>query len=267
MLIDTHCHLNMIIKKKFDTLLNQEELEIAQNYIVDAEKNGVNIIINVGTSLEESLNSIKLAKKYENVFATIGIHPNDLKSNWKKELDNLAKKIIPENKIVGIGECGMDKHYPEYNLQRQTDGFKTQIELALEKDLGLVVHTREAPDETLKILEEYKNDIKRGIIHCFSEDLEFAELVTSWNFCIGLGGTITYPKNERLREVAQKIPLEKIVLETDAPFLAPQVIRGKLNTPKEILTIAQYIADLKNIDLKEVADKTTKNAKFIFNLN
>ncbi|OGB83319.1 hypothetical protein A3F66_05665 [candidate division TM6 bacterium RIFCSPHIGHO2_12_FULL_32_22] len=267
MLIDTHCHLNIIVKKDFDRALTEKEIELAKFYIDNAYENGVKRIINVGTNLVESLNCIELAKKYKEVYATVGIHPNDLTNNWKEDLKKIKELISnPENKIVGIGECGLDFHYPEYDIKQQTEAFKRQIELALENDIGLVVHTRQAPEETLKILSEFA-PIKKGIIHCFSEDLNFAKEVIKMKFAIGLGGTITYPKNDTLREVATKVKLKDIVLETDAPFLAPQSIRGQQNSPKEILTIAKYLAELRQEDLDLVASESSERAKSIFNLN
>lgn len=267
MLIDTHCHLNIMTKNDFDKPITIEELTNINFIIGEAKKNGVEKIINVGTSYQESLNCIDIAKKFNSVFATVGIHPNDLNSDWKNEIKKL-EILIKEtnNKIVGIGECGLDKHYENYDIKKQIDAFKYQIEIALAHDIALVVHTRDAAEETLMVLEEYKNDIKKGIIHCFSEDLTFAKIVTDWGFCIGLGGTITYPKNDSLRLVAKEIPLEKIVLETDSPYLPPQKIRGQKNSPKEILTIASFLAELKGVDLNTVAKKTTKNAVSIFKL-
>lgn len=268
MLIDTHCHINMMIKKTFDQPLTEQEIESARIIISQAEQLDVSTIINVGTSLVESQNCIELAKKYARNFAVIGIHPNDLTSSWLddfKELKSLMKKkeIL---KIVGIGETGLDRHYPDYNLQRQKDAFKAHIDLALEHNVGLVVHTRDAHEETLRCLEEYKGQISRGIIHCFSEDQSFADTVISWNFALGIGGTITYPKNASLREVVVNTSLENMVLETDAPFLPPQIIRGKQNAPLYTRTVADYIAKLKDVSYENVATSTTKNAQRIFGL-
>lgn len=265
-LIDTHCHINMMVKKTFDEPLQLSEINAAQDILQEAEQLDVTTIINVGTSLMESKNCIELAKKYLAIFAVIGIHPNDLTSNWLddfKELKNLMKQK-ELNKIVGIGETGLDRHYPDYNLQRQKDSFKAHIDLALEHNVGLVVHTRDAHDETLRCLEEYKGHITRGIIHCFSEDQSFANTVIDWNFCLGIGGTITYPKNTSLRDVVINVDLENIVLETDAPFLPPQIIRGKQNQPLYTRTVAEYIAKLKDVPYEQVAEKTTQNAKRIF---
>ncbi|MCL4361303.1 TatD family hydrolase [Candidatus Dependentiae bacterium] len=168
------------------------------------------------------------------------------------------------NKIVAIGECGLDYHYPEYDKNLQYDAFKAQIEIALENDLALVIHTRSAKDEVLKILSEYKNDKLRGTIHCFSEDLQFAQDAIKLGFVLGIGGTITYPKNEILRNVLKTVGIENIILETDAPYLSPQEIRGKVNTPAQIKNIAQFIADLLGKKFEEVSNTTTENVRRIF---
>ena len=269
MLIDTHCHINMMIKKNFDVLLTPDEVNSTITIINQAKQKKVDRLINVGTSFIESKNCIQLAKTYPAIFATIGIHPNDLTKEWKNELKELEffLKNKDENKIVGIGECGLDFHYPEYNIQQQKDAFKAQIELALENNVALVVHTRDAADETLRCIEEFKGQITKGIIHCFSEQMDFAQTVIEWDFAIGIGGTITYPKNNYLREIVQTVPLESIVLETDAPFLPIQSMRGKQNHPQYIYEIAEYIAQLRNEPLELVAEKTSKTATQIFRLS
>lgn len=266
--IDTHCHLNMMVKKSFDTLLSPDELSVVEPIVLQANQHGVQTIINVGTSFVESINSIEIAKRNSHVYATIGIHPTDCTPSWKKELSDLAQllKQKKELKIAGIGECGLDFYHPNFDVKRQQDAFKAQIELSLEHDIALVVHSRDAYQETLKVLEEYKNQISRGIIHCFSYDLIFATTVVEWGFTIGLGGAITYPKNGILRTVADAVPLTNIVLETDAPFLPPQVIRGKQNHPQQIVTIAQFIADIRTEPLALIAQTTTQTAQRIFNL-
>ncbi|HZW61207.1 MAG TPA: TatD family hydrolase, partial [Candidatus Babeliales bacterium] len=175
-------------------------------------------------------------------------------------------KQAEKNKIVAIGECGLDRHYPDYNIQRQYDAFKAQIEIALEYDLALIVHTRDAGQETLRSLEEFKGQIKRGVIHCFSEDQYFADEVLKMGFVIGIGGTLTYLKNDTLRSIAKTIALEKIVLETDAPFLPPQSMRGQQNHPRQIATVAQYLADLREQSFEEIGRQTTHNAQTLFAL-
>lgn len=267
LLVDTHCHINMMIKSTFDTPLQKKDLPLAKIIIEQAEAHNVNTIINVGTRSIENENCILLARTFDQVFATVGIHPND-SDTWQEDFELLKKWTASKekNKIVGIGECGIDMHYPNYNLSRQRDAFKAQIELALEHDLALVVHSRDAYDETLLILEEYKHDITRATMHCFSYDQTFANTVTNWNFVLGIGGTITYPKNEALRNIVKNTPLKNIVLETDAPFLPPQAIRGKQNHPKEIATIAHFIANLQGESFDTIAQTTTDNALKLFGL-
>lgn len=268
MLIDTHCHINMMIKKQFDTQMPATYISSTQHIFDEAKDAGITTIINVGTSLIESNNCIILAKQFPAMWATVGLHPNDCTATWKNDLKQLEQSLHnkQENKIVGIGECGLDFHYPDYDKQRQKDAFKAQIELALEHDLALVVHTRDAHDETLRSLEEFAGQITRGIIHCFSEDQSFADQVITWNFKIGIGGTVTYPKNNYLRSIVETVPLSAIVLETDAPFLPPQGLRGTQNHPKNLELIARYIADLRVDTFEQIAAETTATARYVFNI-
>jgi len=268
-LIDTHCHLNIMVKEEFDTPLFPAQVSAAQAIIGDAIRNHVTTIINVGTSLAESINSVTLAQQYKQVFATIGIHPTDCTSQWQPDLQKLQALLIDrhKNKIVGIGECGIDLYHPGHNLQRQTDAFKAHIELALEYNLALVIHSRNAAQETLKIIDSYKRDIKRATMHCFSYDQSIANDIIAMGYMIGIDAPITYKKNEELRTIAATVPLEYIVLETDAPFLPPQEIRGQQNHPKYIKTIAQFIAELRNTTLEHIAAQTTINARALFNLD
>lgn len=261
MFVDTHCHINMMVKKEFDVPLQPEQLVHAQQIVEEAKKSDVTTILNVGTSLVESKNSILLAQQFPAVYASVGIHPNDCTPSWREDLATLTKLVKQKevHRIVAIGECGMDFHYPDYDKQRQRDAFKAQIEMALEHNLGLVVHTRQAPEETLRVLEEFAGQA-RGVIHCFSEDLTFAQQVIAWNLFIGIGGTITYPKNNMLRAVVASVELANMVLETDAPFLPIQRMRGQQNHPLYIKEIATYIAQLRGEALEEVARQTTQNA-------
>jgi len=268
MLVDTHCHINMMVKENFDIPLEDEQMTHVKDIIHEAQRHDVKYIINVGTSVIESQNCIKIALASEHAYATVGIHPNDCTVDWKNDIKILARYVQEKekHKIVGIGEIGLDRHYKDYNLPRQKDAFRMQIELALAHDLAIVVHTRDAHDETLDVLYEYRTHISRGIIHCFSEDLAFAQDAINMNFSIGIGGAITYPKNESLRQVVTSIDLHNIVLETDAPFLPPQIIRGKQNHPKYIKAIAEYVANLRKESYEIVAQTTTQTACKIFGI-
>ncbi len=268
MLIDTHCHLNTIVKSEFDAPLPENFSELVQPYLDEARSHHVTRIINVGTSLIESINCVLLATHFKNIWATLGTHPNDLTADWKSDIVAYKKILQSSDKerIVGIGEIGLDYHYSDFDKQRQYDGFRAQIELALEHDLPIVIHTRDAADETLHVIEEYKQNNIRGIIHCFSENAAFAQHARELGFLLGIGGPLTYPKNQYLRDIFIETPLTSIVLETDAPFLPPQYMRGKKNSPAQIAYIAQFLADLKGVSLEEVAQATTQNAVQLFRI-
>lgn len=272
MLVDTHCHLNMMVRdykiKNRDNPFTETENAQCLAFIDEANKHQVSTIINVGTDLIESIRCIEIAKLSPQIFATIGLHPTDAKKDsWKNTISKFKTLLSDKNnKIVGIGECGIDR-YHHYEAQLQKDVFKAQIELALEHDLALVVHSRDAAEETLEILEQYKNESNfRGTMHCYSYSPDYAQEILKMNFMLGLGGTITYKKNEHLRKVAQETPLSRIVLETDAPFLAPQEHRGKLNKPAYIKNIARFLAELRNEPFETIATQTTKNALELFNI-
>jgi TatD DNase family protein len=266
MLTDTHCHINIMIKKEFDVPMPSNFKELTQPIIEAAKQANITRIVNVGTSVPESQNCIDLAQAFDNCWATIGTHPNDLKKNWRDDVVTYKKWLTAKEtyKIVGIGEIGLDYHYPNYDKQMQYDGFRAQIELALEHELAIVIHTRDAGPEVLHVLEEYKNDGVRGIIHCFSEDQDFADFAIELGFVLGIGGPLTYPQNDTLRKIFKTVPLDKIVLETDSPFLPPQSIRGKRNSPAQIATIAQALADLRGLTLEEVSTATQTTTDTVF---
>ncbi len=273
MLIDTHCHMNIIIRNfennsgfsKFTPL----EIESMQKIIADAKNNDVTKIINVGTNYYESFACIEIAKLFNNCFATIGLHPNDATDTWQNDILNFKGLLLEkkENKIIGIGECGIDKHYPNYNLKQQEDVFHAQIQLALEHNLALVIHSRDADQETYNVLAQYKGEKNfRGTIHCFSSNELYAQKYLDLKFVLGFGGTLTYPKNETLRSVAKMIPLEKIILETDAPFLSPQAVRGTKNNPANIKLIAEYLAEIRQETFDHVMQTTAQTTVKLFNV-
>lgn len=268
MFIDTHCHINMVVKENFDRPLTETELLQAKNEIGLAKAAGVSRIINVGTSLIESMNCVALARMYPEVFATVGIHPCDAEANWSEDFKTIAKYAAEhkQHRIVGIGEVGLDFYHKPFNVQRQKDCFRAHIELALKHDLGLSIHVREAGEELLYVLDEYHKEIKRAVIHCFSQNQDFANVVLGWGFYLGIDAPITYPKNTLLREIVVNTPLSSLVLETDSPFLPPQLLRGKPNHPSFIPMFVDVIAGLKEVSTAEVARITTENAERLFAL-
>jgi len=267
MFIDTHAHIDMMVKRPSNSPLQSEHFESIKTIIQESEVAGVTKIINIGTGVAESLNSIAIAKRFENVWTTVGIHPCDLSDSWRRNFDEIVALATgkQQNKIVGIGETGLDFYHKPFNKQRQADAFRAHIELALKKNLPLVVHMRDSADETLKVLEEYAADL-RGVNHCFCQEQYVADQLLDWGFYLGIDAPITYPKNHEFREIVKNLPLDSILLETDAPFLAPQQHRGKQNSPAYIPLFAQTIADLKDISLQEVASKTTENAESLFGI-
>ncbi len=266
--VDTHCHLNIMIKKEFDTQLPENFKELCYPIITQAQEYGVSRLINVGTSLIESKNCVQLAQNFNNCFATIGIHPNDVKVHWQNDIKEfeIILSLDTDHKIVGIGEIGLDYHYAGFDKELQIKALYEQIELAISHNLAIVIHTRDAQQDVLSVLEKYKQKNIRGIIHCFSEDQDFAYRALDLGFALGIGGPLTYPKNELLRTIFSSVPLESIVLETDAPYLPPQVIRGKKNSPVHIATVGHFLAQLRNIDVEEIAHVTTATALNIFRI-
>jgi TatD DNase family protein len=267
MLIDTHCHIPMLIDESTDRILTTKDRAKAEQIINQAIQVNVREFITIGsTSYTDSVNCSFLTQQFDCIFAAVGLFPHDCTANWSKALKQLIPLIKSNEKIVAIGECGLDFHYPDYNETRQKDAFKVQIEMALEHDKALVVHTRQAPDETLKIIDEFKNQVPRGVFHCFSEDLDFANYVTDLGFYLGVPATITYPKNDRLRTIVKTLGLNQIVLETDSPYLPPQHMRGQKNDPSQVATVAAFVAQLLGVDLSYVEQKTTENANRLFKL-
>lgn len=274
MLIDTHCHINIMLRgyktKSAYTNITPEENQQINSIVQQAYDNDTNRIINVGTNLIESVTCIEIAKLYKNCYAIVGIHPNDLTENWKQEFEEIRSlvKNSQENKIIGIGECGIDMHYEGYNLIRQQDAFKAHIELALEHNLALSIHSRDAAEETFKIIDEYTKESNfKGIMHCYAYDQGYATQAIDFKLVLGIGGTLTYPKNEILRSIVQSVQLKDIVLETDAPFLPPQIMRGQQNSPANIKIVAEYIAQLRKTSYENIAHTTTATVERLFNLS
>ena len=257
MLIDTHSHLDF---KEFDP--DREDV-IKRAFDSEVEK-----IINVGCNLERSKNSIKLAKKYDKIYAAVGVHPHDVEKYEAKNLKSELGKLARQNKVVAIGECGLDyfRLENEKDKEKQKEFFKLQLDLAKELDLPIIIHCRNAFKDLLEILKGV-SDLPRGVTHCFSGTLHYAQQFLDLGFLISFTGNVTYvrPQGELLK-VVKEIPLDKIMVETDCPYLAPVPHRGERNEPAYVRYMAEKIAEIKGIDFKEVAKKTTENAIKLFNL-
>ena len=192
----------------------------------------------------------------------LGLHPCDVKANYKEELDSISKEIA-QRKVYAIGEIGIDLYWDKSTLGIQQEAFRTQIDWAKNLGLPIVIHCREAFDEIFEILNELKDDKLRGIFHCFSGTLEQAHKVIGLGFYLGIGGVLTY-KNSGLDKVLQDVSLDHLVLETDSPYLTPVPFRGKPNESSYLVYIAQKLADLKQVSLEEIAELTTRNSRIVF---
>lgn len=265
MFVDTHCHLNMMTRKQPDTWLQENDFVAIQKVVEESKAKGVGKIVTVGTSLNETMNSVDIAKRFDGVFATAGIHPCDATEDWKQDFKTIKALVQgkQKNKIVGVGETGLDFYHKPFYKDRQLDVFKAHIELSIEYQLPLVIHMRDSCDEVLKTLEPYKDEIT-GVMHCFLQEKSIADTVVSWGMYVGIGAPITYPKNDDLRALVKDLSIDQLVLETDAPFLPPQEFRGKMNYPYYIPLFAQMIADIKGISSEELAIITTRNAETLF---
>ncbi|MBN2830840.1 MAG: TatD family hydrolase [Candidatus Omnitrophica bacterium] len=253
MLIDTHCHLDFA---DFDH--DRDEV------IKRAEEKGVTRIINVVSSISGSERSLELSSKYPNVYAVVGIHPHEadsLDSHTQEVLRGLAKN----KKTVAIGEIGLDyfKNYSRKDNQLRL--FSFQLSLAKELNLPVVIHTRSAAKETLEILKEAMP--LRALVHCFSGDREFLDECLSLGFFVSFTCNITYKKADNLREMLKLTPLNRLMLETDAPYLSLEGSRGKRNEPMQVAALAEFVAGLKALSLEEVAKQTTDNAVKFFGLS
>ncbi|MDD5120599.1 MAG: TatD family hydrolase [Candidatus Omnitrophica bacterium] len=252
MLIDTHCHLDFSV---FDT---DRSLVIQR-----AKSAGVFYFINIGATLESSAASCGLADTYPEVYASVGVHPhdaNDFDSKAESQLRELAKK----NKVIAIGETGLDYYRTLSNPDNQMQAFAKQIQLAKELDLPLVVHSRQAENEVVRILKTFMP--VRAVIHCFSGDENFLKECLECGFYISYTCNLTYKKAQNLRQMLQLTPLDRLMLETDAPYLSPEGFRGKRNEPLQIKLLAEEASKIKDISFAELADKTTQNAKLFFGL-
>src|SRR3989344_3436429 len=282
-LIDSHCHL-------------PTDEQTLKEWLDNAAQEGVEKLINIGTSLKDNEVCIETAEKYEKVFATIGIYPHENPDISVEELkQKLQQQLSTSKKIVGIGECGIDitnrqeetktnNKINERNLEDQINLLEMQIELALQNNLPIVIHNRSGDEQVIKSLTKYSSSVTatqkgnetassnrnklKGVAHCFASSWETAQKLLALNFYISFSGLITYPTKKELLETVQKVPLDKFILETDSPYLPPQSIRapGQKNQPKYVRIIAQKVAETKGLPFELICSSSYQNTQKIFNL-
>lgn len=254
MLIDSHAHLTM---PQFD--------KDRRKVIRRAEEGGIKHIITVGTDIADCQKALSLAKEYDFISASIGIHPHDTKSvNSGTYL--FLRELASHDKVKAIGEIGLDFYRNLSPRDIQIKHFRKQLKLAHDLTLPVIIHDREAHQEVLKILQEEKAETTKGVIHCFSGDWPMAKACLDIGFYISIPGTVTFKSAEIYHKLIHDLPLDRILLETDSPFLTPHPFRGKRNEPAYVRYVAEAVARIKGIDTAELADITTRNAQKLFNL-
>lgn len=254
MLVDTHAHLNA---EPFDT----DRAEVIQR----ALDNGVTRIINIGFNRETITTSLQLAEQYPFIYSSVGWHPVDAEQMTAADLSWL-EQLCTHPKVVAIGEVGLDYYWKTSSPAVQHTVLREQIQLARQVGLPLIIHNREAHEDVVAILEEEKAAEVGGVMHCFSGDWDMAKRCLNMNFYLSFGGPITFKNAHLPKEVLASVPLDRLLLETDAPYLAPHPFRGKRNESSYVTLIAEAAAEIKQLSLAEIAKQTTENAVRLFNI-
>jgi TatD DNase family protein len=253
MIIDSHCHLD------YEPLINNID-----QVLINAKKNNIIKLLSIGTSLESSIKVLDLVEKYDNVYGAIGIHPNSTTGNLDK-LNNILELKKKSKKIIAFGETGLDYFYKRSEKNDQIFSFEKHIEFSMSENVPVIIHTRDADDDTISIIKKYYKKAN-FLIHCFTGSLDFAKNLLDLNCLLSFSGIITFKKSEDLRNVVKYVPLDKMLIETDSPYLSPDPFRGKSNEPANVKIVAETIALIKKINFDQVAASTTNNfKKFFFN--
>lgn len=259
MFIDSHAHID---GEEFDA--DREEV------IARARGAGVETILNVGTGDPQSGNlerAVELAERRDNVYAAVGVHPHDARLFDEAAAERVRKIVRGSKRVVAWGEIGLDYHYDNSPREVQREVFRRQLRMAREEDLPVVIHSREADEDTVAILdEEWRGARRAGVLHCFGGGAWMAERAVELGFYVSFAGTVTFRKAEPLREVARRVPLGRLLVETDCPFLAPVPLRGRRNEPAFVVETARFLANLRGESLEEFARATSSNFARLLNL-
>ena len=256
MIFETHAHYD---DAKFDT--DREML------LADLPQRGISPVINVGSSIATTKTTLSLAQEYPFLYAAVGVHPSDV-DDLNEDTYAWLRQQTTLQKTVAVGEIGLDYYWdkePEVQ-QKQRYWFVRQLALAQQADLPVIIHSRDAAEDTMKIMEKAYEDGIKGVIHCYSYSPEMAQEYVKMGYYIGVGGVVTFKNSKKLKEIVEEIPLESIVLETDCPYLAPTPFRGKRNSSLYLPYVVEAIAELKGISAEQVIEQTEKNARDLYQL-
>lgn len=256
-IFDTHAHYD------------DEDFDEDRDEIIGSLKcNGVLRVVNIGASIQTSRNAVALTNKYDFFYGAVGVHPSEVSEleyiDGISELETMTKE---NERIVAIGEIGLDYHYEDTDKELQKKWFMEQLELARRLRLPVVIHSREAAKDTIDIMRELKAEEIGGVIHCYSYEVEMAKLFEKLGYYFGIGGVLTFKNSRKLKEVVEYLPIDRIVLETDAPYLAPVPFRGKRNNSTYIQYVADEIAAIKGLSVDEVYERTWENAEKLYNIS
>ncbi|RDH44325.1 TatD family hydrolase [Zooshikella ganghwensis] len=249
MLVDSHCHLDRLKLDAYDNNLSMA--------LQAAEQEGVSHFLTIAVSMENSPQVVSIAEQYPNVFATVGVHPLE-QDGQEPDADKLVA-LSDHPKVVAIGEMGLDYYYAKETVRQQQQRFVTQLQVAQQVNKPVVIHTREAKADTLALLRSHSVESFGGVLHCFTEDWDMARQALDLGMYISISGIVTFRQADNVREVAQKIPLDRLLVETDAPYLAPVPFRGKTNEPKYVSAVASFLAELRGESLATLAEQTSAN--------
>jgi TatD DNase family protein len=255
MLIDSHAHID-------DIKYSEDREQVLKN----AVEAGVAIVINPGADEASSFRAVEMSEKYPMVYATVGIHPHDAKDYDKKRHPDLLRAWAKKDKVVAIGEIGLDYHYDYSPREVQQAVFIEQLVIAKEVKLPIVIHNRESMEDMVRILKEYFVPEYGGIMHSYSGSVEMAKVFLDMGFYLSISGPLTFSNARKLPEVVAMMPLERLLVETDSPYLTPTPHRGKRNEPAYVRLVAEEIARIRKVPLEEIAEITTANAKKVFGI-
>ncbi|MEY4463879.1 MAG: hypothetical protein RLZZ81_850 [Pseudomonadota bacterium] len=255
---NTSCFLDTVVKPRYDTVL-------LDSVIQRALENNVQYMQTICTKIEDLPIVLEIAEKYENVFASVGVHPCEINESSRSITDSEIIKLTNHPKIIGIGETGLDYYHEPYDKKLQKDSLVAHIHAASSTLLPVIIHTREADEDTIDILtSEMRNSKFPGLIHCFTSSKSLATKMLDIGLYISMSGIITFKNATDLQEIVKYVPLDRLLIETDSPYLAPTPMRGKQNEPAFVRYVAEKVAELKNITSKEVANATTHNFNTLF---
>ena len=256
MLIDSHCHLY------YEPYVNN-----MTNTILECKAKNINALLSISVDLKTSLINIDLSNKYKEIYCSIGIHPNEINKNSSASIEKIKNIYKKKSKIIAIGEIGLD-YSRDFDRDNQLSYFEKQIQISSELSLPVIVHTRDSNSDTLSVIKNHSTKLKnKFLIHCFSGNISFAKALLDLGCYISFSGLVTFKNTIDISDAAKYVPLDRLLVETDSPYLSPHPLRGKVNSPKNVVLVAKKIAELKKVDITIIENQTTDNFYNFFNLN